>query len=232
MRLRFLPVVLAFAAEVALRGQQPGPQAPDAAFDGTAGKVALRDFRGKQAVVLLFMRGYSKGLTCYYCGEQTRDYLAQYAAIRKAGAEVLMVLPLADDIAGYVRKIGEGNTPPDPKLALPFPVVLDADGSACAAFHVPTKKASGLDPFPVSSPATIVIGKDGRILFEHHGDDPSDRPGAAKVLELLQTGTTAPASAKPAAAPVASRAWLTYDDGMREAKARRRPILLEFHAVW
>ena len=221
------------AAAVALRAQQPPPPAaaPDASFDGAAGKVALRDFRGKQAVVLLFMRGFEKGTTCYYCGEQTRAYLRSYADIHAAGAEVLMVLPLATDIAGYVRKIGEGAAPPDPNLALPFPVVLDKDGSACAAFHVPTKKG-GLDPFPVSSPATIVVGKDGRILFEQHGDDPSDRPEAAKVLELLRTGTAAPAAPKPAAAPAAGRAWLAYDEGLHTAKARRRPILLEFHAVW
>jgi peroxiredoxin len=211
--------------------QEPLTQAPDVAFDGVNGKVALRDFRGKQAVVLLFMRGFAKGMTCYYCGEQTREYASRYAEIHAAGAEVLMVLPLADDIAGYVRKIGEGGKPPDPQLALPFPVVLDKDGSACAALRVPTKK-SGLDPFPVANPATIVVGKDGKVLFERHGDDPSDRPDVAAVLQVLRTGTAAPAATKAAAAPVASRAWLGYEDGLRAAKAGRRPILLEFHAVW
>jgi peroxiredoxin len=230
MLTRFLGLLTAAAA--ALSGQQPPSQAPDATFDGAAGKVALRDYRGKQAVVLLFMRGFDKDMACYYCGEQTRAYRSNYADFHDAGAEVLMVLPLAKDIAGYVRKVGESAEPPDPKFTLPFPVVIDADGSACAAFHVPTKKPDFGDPFPVSAPATVVIGKDGRILFEHHGDDPSDRPEASKVLEVLRTGTTAPGPAKSVSGPVPTRAWLAYTDGMQLAKTKRQPILLEFHAVW
>src|SRR5262245_8798433 len=107
-------------AAMALTGQQPAT-APDATFTGVSGSVALRDYRGKQAVVLLFMRGFSKGMTCYYCGEQTRAYCSRYADLHAAGAEVLMVLPLADDIAGYVKRIGEQSSPPDPQLTLPFP---------------------------------------------------------------------------------------------------------------
>ena len=223
---------LLIAAAATLAGQQPRAQAPDATFDGTAGKVALRDFRGKQAVVLLFMRGFDQNMACYYCGEQTREYHGKYAELHAAGAEVLMVLPLAKDIAGYVRKVGEGGDPPDPGLKLPFPVVIDADGSACAAFRVPAKTPGRGDPFPVSEPATIVIAKDGRILFEHHGKDPSDRPEVGKVLEVLRTGTAARGPAKPVPVSAPTRAWLAYADGMRLAKTERRPILLEFHAVW
>jgi peroxiredoxin len=222
----------ALAAVAVARAQEP-PTAPDATFQGQSGNVSLKDFRGKQAVVLLFMRGYSEGRTCFYCGEQTREYAASYKEFTAAGAEVLMVLPLAKDIAGYMRKIGETGEPPDPKLALPFRVVLDGDGSACKAFHVPLKAVSSIDPFPVSSPATIVIGKDGRILFEHHGADPGDRPEAAKVLEVLRTGKAEPAGAKRTVSPPPpSREWSGYEAGMAAAKARSRPILLEFHAVW
>jgi peroxiredoxin len=226
-----LPSTALFAAlAVGLASAQE--PAPDATFQGQTGNVSLKDFRGKQAVVLLFMRGYQGGMACYYCGEQTREYAAKYKEFTAAGAEVLMVLPLAKDIAGYVRKIGETSQPPDPKLALPFRVVLDADGSACKAFHVPLKAASSSDPFPVSSPATIAIGKDGRILFEHHGADPGDRPEASKVLEALRTGRAESSAAKPPAPPPPSREWSGYEAGMAAAKARSRPILLEFHAVW
>src|SRR5262245_55117284 len=199
-------VVTAAAAlsQQALPSQQQ-VTAPEASFTGANGRVALSDYRGKQAVVLLFMRGFSKGMTCYYCGEQTRAYRSRYADIHAAGAEVMMVLPLADDIAGYMKKVGEESSPPEPQLTLPFPVVIDADGSACAAFHVPTKKSGGLDPFPVSAPATIVIAKDGRILFEQHGDDPSDRPEVAKVLEVLRIGVASAEPARPAATRAPAR---------------------------
>ena len=91
---------------------------------------------------------------------------------------------------------------------------------------------SSIDPFPVSSPATIVSGKDGRILFEHHGADPGDRPAAAKVLEVLRTGKAEPSTAKRTATQPPAREWAGYEAGMAAAKARSRPILLEFHAVW
>ena len=225
-------VIAAVATAVAaLPGQQPPTQAPDVVFDGATGKVALRDYRGKQAVVLLFMRGFAKDMTCYYCGEQTREYRAQYDKLHAAGAEVIMVLPLAKDIAGYIRKVGESWDPAEPKLILPFPVVLDPDGSACKAFTVPTR-TGGPDPFPVSEPATIVIGKDGAALLEHHGKDPSDRPAVAAILAVLSGGKAKVDPPKAAGASVPGRPWSTYAEGMREASTKRRPILLEFHAVW
>jgi hypothetical protein len=77
-----------------------------------------------------------------------------------------------------------------------------------------------------------VIGKDGRILFEQHGQDPSDRPEVDAVLEVLRTGVARPPTAKTVGAVAQKRAWSAYDEGMAAAKAQRRPILLEFHAVW
>jgi peroxiredoxin len=219
------------AAASVLTGQQPLAQTPDVAFDGAAGRVVLRDFRGKQAVVLLFMRGFAQGMTCYYCGEQTREYQESYDKLHAAGAEVLMVLPLAKDIGGYVRKIGEGRQPAVPKLTLPFPVVLDSDGSACKAFAVPTK-TGGTDPFPVEAPATIVISKDGAVLMAYHGQDPSDRPVVTAVLEVLRTGKATVAGVKAAVATAPTRTWSSYAEGMLAARAKRLPILLEFHAVW
>src|SRR5262245_2853570 len=109
-----------------LRQQQV--TAPEAIFTGANGRVSPRDYGGKEAVVLLLMRAFSKGMTCYYCGEQPRAYRSRYADIHAAGAEVMMVLPLADDIAGYMKKVGEESSPPEPQLTLPFPVVIDADG--------------------------------------------------------------------------------------------------------
>jgi peroxiredoxin len=231
MLTKTLVALLIVAGAHSAHCQQPA-LAPDAVFTGATGKVELKDYRGKRAVVLLFMRGFAEGMTCYYCGEQTRAYRAAYPKLQAAGAEVIMVLPLAKDIAGYIKKIGADSSPSEPNLTLPFPVVLDADGSACKAFAVPTKEKGGTDPFPVAAPATIVIGKDGHVLFEQHGQDPSDRPEVDAVLEVLRTGVAKPATAKPVAAVAPQRAWSTYADGMAAAKAQRRPILLEFHAVW
>lgn len=222
--------LIAGGAVAGLRSQE-APLAPAAVFTGAGGKIELKNYRDKQAVVLLFMRGFASDLTCYYCGEQTREYQESYDKLHAAGAEVLMVLPLAKDIGGYVRKVGEARQPAVPNLTLPFPVVLDSDGSACKAFAVPTR-AGGTDPFPVAEPATIVISKDGAVLMAYHGQDPSDRPAVTAVLEVLRTGKATVAGVKAAAATAPTRAWSSYAEGMLAARTKRLPILLEFHAVW
>src|SRR6185503_14095902 len=97
----FVGLFAALACSPPMVSQQPA--APDATFQAQTGNISLKDYRGRQAVVLLFMRGYSEGRACYYCGEQTREYKERYKDFTAAGAEVLMVLPLAKDIPGYVR---------------------------------------------------------------------------------------------------------------------------------
>jgi hypothetical protein len=82
--------------------------------------------------------------------------------------------------------------------------VLDPDGKACAAFRVPFDKDS--PDFPVFEPATIVIGKDGKAIFEHHGKLPGDRPKPEAVLEILRPGTLKVTETAPAPVPASTAA--------------------------
>lgn len=231
MRWRTLGFLVVAAALAAAR-----TSAADAVFTAADGRtVRLSDYQGKQPVVLLFMRGFTGEFACYYCGVQTREYAARYAELKQAGAEVLVVLPGAADAAGYLRKVGAADEAhPDPGFTVPFPVVSDPDFAACRTFHVPARAARG-GGFPVNQPATIVIGKDGSILYEHHGKDPSDRAPVDAVLAALR-GVAAPPPA-PGAAPESEPSrptldWVTYEAGMKAARERHRPVLLEFYADW
>lgn len=199
--------------------------------DGSA--LNLSDFRGKQPVVLLFMRGFGGKVACFYCGAQTREYRTNFEKFTALGAAVLMVLPGNADAAGYLKKVGESDAQhPDPLFAVPFPVLADRDFSACRAFHVNFDPATK-GPFPVSEPATIVLGKDGAVLYEYHGKKPADRPAADAILEVLRTG----AAPKPAATATntgkrPTLAWVGYEEGMQAAREGKKPILLEFYAGW
>jgi peroxiredoxin len=211
--------------------------AVDATFTTADGKaIHLADWRGKKAVVVLFMRGFTGEYACYHCGVQTESYRTRYGDLRAAGAEVLMVLPGAKATRGYLDKVGEQAGVETPtKYDVPFPVVLDTDLSACKALGVAYASPIPEGGFPVDEPATIVVGKDGAVLYAYHGKNPSDRPKIDDVLAALtgEKAASAP-SEKPSdvAAPKSVIVWKDYVAGVAEARARRRPLFLEFYADW
>jgi peroxiredoxin len=239
----FLAALAALPA--AVRADDPAkPPAPaksadvvDATFTTEAGKtVRLSDWRGKKAVVLLFMRGFTGEYACYHCGVQTEAYKARYEEVRTAGAEVLMVLPGTKVVRGFLDKVGEQADAADPKkYEVPFPVVLDADLSACKTFGVAFANPIPEGAFAVDEPATIVVGKDGTVLYAYHGKNPSDRPALDAVLAAL-TGKKpepAPPPKEPAdVQPKSVVSWTDYAAGVAASGARRRPLFLEFYADW
>ena len=209
----------------------------DATFvDASGTRVALSAYRGKQQVVLLFMRGFKGDFACYYCGKQVRAYKASYESIKAAGSEVLVVLPGAHDAAGFLKTVGTSDSEhPEPDFRVPFPVLLDAGFAACRTFSVPFDPSPDAFPFPVSEPATVVVGRDGRIVYAYHGTNPPDRPEVAAIVDVLEHGPpksdarAAPAHAQPIES---SLPWRSYADALAHAPTDGRPLLLDFHALW
>jgi peroxiredoxin len=198
-------------------------------------RLELVDLRGKKAVVLLFTRGFRGEFACYFCGQQTRDYKDSYARFVAAGAEVLLVLPGATDAQGFLRTVGEGDAlPAESEFTVPYPVVLDPDYSACHTFEVPVGDPASETPFPIEQPATIVIGRDGKLLAAFHGKDPSDRPSAEDVLAVLGAGPAREVKSESPVVPGAhpTLAWSSFEEGLALARSSQRPILLEFYADW
>ncbi|MBI1852258.1 MAG: redoxin domain-containing protein [Planctomycetes bacterium] len=216
-------------------------KAPDVSFMDAHGQpVRLSNWVGKEPLVLLFMRGFVGDFSCTFCGMQTKQYEGSYDKLRAAGAEVLMILPGVKDpkdVAAYLESIGAADEPhPNPAFSVRFPLLLDPDLSACHAFAVSAENR-GEGAFPVNEPATIVIGKDGSILYAYHGQLPGDRPSVEAVLDVVRNGK-APTDALVHEAPkkssesLPSLNWVPFVDGMKTARESKKPILLEFFADW
>lgn len=199
---------------------------------GDGSPFKLSSLKGK-IVVLLFMRGFTGEFACFHCGKQTRSYKGAWARFNELNVEIIMVLPGAKETKGYLQKVGENDEEhPDSNFSVPFLVVTDPDFSACKKFKVEYDD-SGSEPFPVSDPATIVLGKDGKIIYEYHGKDPSDRPQVEEIVSVLggkpiKETPKVPEEKKSAV----SIQWVSYDDGMKNAKDSGTPVMLEFFAEW
>ncbi len=245
-RLQPQPSLLRLAVAVAVLGSMATAQTPraevatDATFVDAAGMpVRLSAYRGERSLVLLFMRGFKGDFACYYCSQQMRAYKANYARLKDAGVEVLAVLPGAKEVRGFLERVGASDSDhPDPNFTAPFPVVLDTDFSACRAFSIAFDPRPEAFPFPVSEPATIVVGKEGQVVYSYHGTSPPDRPSVDAILEVLAHGPprngTQPSTsaAAPPPPPASTLPWNHYAEGMKLARARGQPVLLDFHALW
>ena len=138
--------------------------------DGQA--VRLADFRGKNPVVMVVMRGFPGGV-CPNCAAQTSRLIRNYAEFVKRGAEVLMVFPGPQDGMGEFLKVGR-------TLAggadVPFRVLLDPDFVAVDKL--------GIRGF-LAKPSTYILDRDGQVRFAYVGQYTSDRPSIQAMLVQL-----------------------------------------------
>jgi peroxiredoxin len=80
------------------------------------GSVRLRSYRGRRGLAVLF----THGAACAACRHYLAGGLETYAAYAEETAELLAVVPDCAEAAAALRH----------DLALPFPVLVDADGRA------------------------------------------------------------------------------------------------------
>jgi peroxiredoxin len=241
--LAFLVALTSTSIAPAFSAQGKSEETPiDAVLVDAAGKpVHLSDWRGKRALVLLFMRGFTGEFACFHCSHQIAAWKEAYARVQAAGAEVVAVLPGAKSPSGFLEKVAavlDDKSGPD--YAVPFPVLVDPDFSACRTFLVNFDPRPDAFPFPVSEPATLVLDKEGRLVYARHGVDPSDRPKVELILEVLAHGPPrggemqpkSPSAPVAATSPASTLPWKSYAEGMALAKAQGQPVLLDFHALW
>lgn len=207
--------------------------------DAQGRPVTLAELRGDRSAVLLFLRGFKNDFACFYCGTELREYKAAWPKLQAAGATVIAILPGAKDARGFLEKVGTSDDAhPDPGFALPFPVVLDPDYSACRRFGVSFDPNADAFTFPVSEPATIVVGKDGSVAFSYHGTQPPDRPEVDAILDVVAHGApraglkSSARAAAPPPPPASNLPWKSHAEGMALARSDGRPVLLDFHALW
>ncbi len=152
MRRRALAIVSALTlAVVALLMVPRGPRiAPTLALPLLGGGKVLIGRAQHAPILLVFW-----SVMCTPCLKQVPIVVRAWRTLHPLGVDVVAVDLKADPIS-VVRQFAH--------TALPYPVALDPEGRAAAAFHLR------------SIPHAILIGPGGRILF--------DRAGAFRVFTL------------------------------------------------
>jgi len=128
----------------------PGEKAPDfSLYDQDKKKIGLRDFIGKQEVVLYFYpKDDTPGCTKEACG--FRDSIN---AFKKKDA---VVLGVSNDDQVSHQKFAN-------KYELPFPLLSDVDKKVAEAYGVYKEKSMYGKKYMGIERTTFVIGKDGKV---------------------------------------------------------------------
>jgi thioredoxin-dependent peroxiredoxin len=128
----------------------PGEKAPDfSLYDQDKKKIGLRDFIGKQEVVLYFYpKDDTPGCTKEACG--FRDSIK---AFKKKDA---VVLGVSNDDQVSHQKFAN-------KYELPFPLLSDVDKKVSEAYGVYKEKNMYGKKYMGIERTTFVIGKDGKV---------------------------------------------------------------------
>lgn len=157
----------------------PDSDLTELVFTDKAGKqIALKDFLGKQHVILVITRGYG-GAICPYCSTQTARLISNYAKFQEQQAEVIVVYPLEkptdtprldEFLARAVSKL------PAAEKTVPFPLLLDVELKAVDALGIRKD---------LSKPATYIFDKEGQLRFAYVGASLADRPSIKAMLDQL-----------------------------------------------
>jgi peroxiredoxin Q/BCP len=114
-----------------------------------AGKVSLKDFKGKQAVVLYFYpRDNTPGCTTEAC-----DFRDRWESLKKQGVAVLGVS--TDSVASHEKFAA--------KFELPFTLLSDADHEVAEKYGVWVEKSNYGKKYMGLQRATFLIDKDGKV---------------------------------------------------------------------
>ncbi|MBI1909571.1 MAG: thioredoxin-dependent thiol peroxidase [Deltaproteobacteria bacterium] len=149
-----------------------GDKAPEFGLLGSNNKkVSLKDFKGRQNVVLYFYpKDDTPGCTVEACG--FRDSIKK---IEGVDAVVLGVSP--DDVKAHNRFID--------KFRLPFILLADTEKKTCGDYGVWVKKSMYGREYMGVARTTFIIGKDGKIAKIYEKVKPEGHN--AEVLEFLKT---------------------------------------------
>lgn len=149
---------------------QEGTKAPEFTLaSGEGQEVSLKDYKGKNRVVLYFYpKDDTPGCTVEAC--EFRDNIKK---IEKSDAVVLGVSP--DDTKSHDKFIG--------KFKLPFVLLSDTEKKVCEAYGVWVKKSMYGKEYMGVARTTFIIGKDGKIEKVYEKVKPEGH--ASEVLDFL-----------------------------------------------
>jgi peroxiredoxin len=149
---------------------ETGSTVPDIALEDTAGRpVHLADFRGKDNVLLYFMR--STG--CPVCNSHIKHLAGRSAEFAAGNVRVLIAVPEGQQEAADWQA----------RRHLPFPVVTGRRGTPHEAIGL-TKKVFGA----MQQSGTVLIDRDGIVRHAHGATMPIssyDKKGIAQAIHDL-----------------------------------------------
>ena len=158
-------------------GRRPNLENKPMPFDilkGVDGQdVNLKDYIGKQRVMVVVLRGFL-GEVCMYCVAQTKALAKARSKLEAANVEVLVIYPGARENEESFRQLYEeefGEGPP------PYRVFYDQD------LELVTKLGIQGD---LASPTTIIIDEQGIVQYAYVGEHRADRPATNTLIKLIE----------------------------------------------
>jgi len=154
-----------------------GTKAPDFTLSTPTGqRVQMSDLTGKEAVVLVILRGFP-GYQCPYCEKQVHDFVEHAPAFAAKHANVLLVYPGPPaDLDAHAKDflIKQSELPQNVQL------VVDPD------YTVTNRYGLRWDaPHETAYPSTFILDRKGSVLFEKVSHSHGDRTSAEDVLSKL-----------------------------------------------
>lgn len=187
--------LLAFLFLIAAQAQKPeglfiNSKAPEFKLKDQSGvEVALKDFRKKGPVVLLFYRGN----WCPFCNRQLKAYQDSLGLITAKGAQIVAITP--------ERQEGIDST--ISKTGAVFPILYDEDMKTASAYEVAfgvddrtvnRYKMAGIDllknngqkkaTLPV--PAVYIINKEGTITYRYFNENYRNRVPVSEIVKNIK----------------------------------------------
>lgn len=153
-----------------------GQPAPDFALTDQNGRQhRLSDYRGKKAVVLVFLYG----VTCMHCYGQVAQIRGKLAEFRDRGAEVLMV----ESHEPYRVRSTLREASHDPKDTARLPVLSDPSHTVAASYGV----AMQMHHVEwLNRPSSFIIDRDGILRYAYLGRRVDDRPSPGDLLAEVE----------------------------------------------
>ena len=131
--------------------------------------IDLADFRGKEKVVLVILRGFS-GQVCLYCTAQSAALLDSLPRFASAGARVVLLYPgPAESVPQFIQAVQSlGRTVPKDLI-----VAIDPDLALVRALAIEDALAK---------PTSIILDRQGAVAWTYVGADMTDRPAVDTLL--------------------------------------------------
>jgi len=143
-----------------------GETAPDFTLaDETGQRHRLSDYRGKNAVVLIF---YPMNQTAV-CTAQLCEVRDAFADLKAAGAVIFGLNSAGEEShRGFVER-----------RSFPFHLLVDADKRVARQY----RSVVGWGKLSINNRTVYVVGRDGKILFAQRG-----KPTPQELLAAIRTG--------------------------------------------